>query len=201
MKKNINKKVYILVGMSILTINIIIVIILQIQNRKLEIINNEIQLKYEEIYKKCDEFASQNIQLMTQAKQDKDVINELQIENKSLKEGIERSDLIIEQGNINNDIEKESIVNKTDNIIKDEKTEMVNKAREFFEDKGIKINSSGYSEMVGTNLYTEITELEGHRVFAFTIDNYDIKDNNVWFYYSPETEVGYRYENETWTKL
>ena len=55
--------------------------------------------------------------------------------------------------------------------------------------------------MVGTNLYTEITELEGHRVFAFTIDNYDIKDNNVWFYYSPETEVGYRYENETWTKL
>ena len=36
---------------------------------------------------------------------------------------------------------------------------------------------------------------------AFTIKNYDIVNNNIWFYYSPDTNVGYRYENETWIQL
>ncbi|WP_040210857.1 hypothetical protein [Clostridium polynesiense] len=91
--------------------------------------------------------------------------------------------------------------NNNPNIQLSEKDKMVAEARKYFSDRGVKLSSSGYSEMVGTNLNSGINELEGHRVFAITIDNYDIKDNNIWFYYSPETKVGYKYQNETWTKV
>ena len=99
--------------------------------------------------------------------------------------------------NNNSSVDKESTESNEIN----EKSKMLEKAYKFFADRGIEINSSGYSEMLGTNLNSGINELEGHRVFAFTIKNYDIVNNNIWFYYSPDTNVGYRYENETWIQL
>ncbi|MBM6839825.1 hypothetical protein H9X77_16825, partial [Clostridium saudiense] len=66
----------------------------------------------------------------------------------------------------------------SENIV-DEKPKMLEKAYKFFADRGIEIDSSGYSEMLGTNLNSGINELEGHRVFAFTIKNYDIVNNNI----------------------
>lgn len=97
----------------------------------------------------------------------------------------------------NSSVDKENV----ENTIVDEKSKMLEKGHKFFADRGIEIDTSQYCEMLGTNLHSGIGELEGHRVFAFTIKNYDIVSNDVWFYYSPDTNAGYRYENETWTKL
>lgn len=115
------------------------------------------------------------------------------------------------QEKIDNDSNKQDSSNKVtqsnnnsvnnENKIVSEKDKMVVEGRKYFADRGVKVSLSGYSEMVGTNLNSGISELEGHRVFAFTIVNYDIKDNNIWFYYSPETKIGYKYEKEKWTKI
>ena len=129
MKKNISKKVYVLIFMCALVISIIMVVVLQIQNRKLEKLNNEIQSQYEEINKKVDEFASKNIQLLKQIKQGEDIIKELQIENKLLKENTGETDL-----------DKEQREAADENSNSNEKEEMVNKARKFFDDRGIKIS-------------------------------------------------------------
>ncbi len=204
MRELMKNKRFTIIGICVFVIMIITIIILQMQNRKLGMVNDEIESSYEEVNKRYDELFTQNKELLRQAMKNEVIIKELQIENKSLKENTGETDLGIDQSNDNNDaIEKKNevsnVVDENSNL--NDKADMLNKARKFFGDRGIKISSNGYSEMVGTNLNSGISELEGHRVFAFTIENYDIKDNNVWFYYSPETNAGYRYENETWMKL
>lgn len=204
MKKLIKNKISVILGICVFIIMLIWNITLQIQNRKLEIVNGNIESSYEEVNKRYDDLLSENKELLKQVTKNEVLNEELEKENKLLKESKDKAESNVEQNNEINEVienreEVSNITNENSNL--SEKEEMLNKARKFFADRGIKINSSGYSEMVGTNLYSGISELEEHRVFAFTIENYDIKDNNIWFYYSPETNAGYKYENDTWTKL
>lgn len=204
MKKLIKNKISVILGICVFIIMLIWNITLQIQNRKLEIVNGNIESSYEEVNKRYDDLLSENKELLKQVTKNEVLNEELEKENKLLKESKDKAESNVEQNNEINEVienreEVSNITNENSNL--SEKEEMLNKAIKFFADRGIKINSSGYSEMVGTNLYSGISELEEHRVFAFTIENYDIKDNNIWFYYSPETNAGYKYENDTWTKL
>lgn len=232
-KKLLNKNSKILIFIFV----ILIIIVgggLVLENKKLKISNNELQANYEEINKNYNELKEENSKLIKQTDDNKVTIEQLEAENKLLKEEKINSNTEVISNNVtsnttnsnttsnknNNNVtnnvsgnstsNNSNISNNTnssdsnenvENNIVDEKAQMVQKAHKFFDDRGIEINKSGYSEMLGTNLHSGIDELEGHRVFAFTIKNYDIINNNVWFYYSPDTNAGYRYENEVWTKL
>ena len=187
---------------------------LKVEKSELQANNTELQLKYEEINKNYKDIKEENSNLEKQYEENKTIISQLELENKTLKE--ENSSLV-SSGTVNNYAETtisstnnsnssgnsntNSSISDLENTVVDEKSKMIEKAHKFFADRGIEIDTNQYSEMLGTNLHSGINELEGHRVFAFTIKNYDIVSNNVWFYYSPDTNVGYRYENETWTQL
>ena len=80
------------------------------------------------------------------------------------------------------------------------KKDYVKEAEEYFSSKGINLNG-GYTEQVGTNLISGIDELEQGRVLAFTPINYDILDNNVWYYYNVNNKVGYKYLKGKWEKV
>nr|WP_253198338.1 toll/interleukin-1 receptor domain-containing protein [Clostridium gasigenes] len=77
----------------------------------------------------------------------------------------------------------------------------VDEAKEMIAICGVEISNNGYSEMKGTNLNTSFNELEDGRVLAFNCKDFDIVDNNIYYYYNVKNKVLYRYENNNWTKL
>lgn len=205
------KKLTIAVGTSVIILFVAISFNISRYSKELSTVKNQLndtkqkfdelqseKTKSEEKYKELEELYNDKIQ----------VVETLQNKLDSTQEDNNKKDKVVvsnDQMSSKSNNENTSVANNKSNIsptIVSEKDKMIAEARKYFSDRGIKLNNSGgYSEMVGTNLISGITELEGHRVFAFTIDNYDIKDNNVWFYYSPETKVGYKYQNKTWTKI
>lgn len=78
--------------------------------------------------------------------------------------------------------------------------EMVVEAIEYFEKLGHKL-SADYSFSVGTNLNSGIELLEDNRIIMFGIENYDFDTNNIFYYYIPEYDAGYRYDGSNWTEL
>lgn len=77
----------------------------------------------------------------------------------------------------------------------------VDEAREFIKSLGISISSGSYSERKGTNLNTGIEELEEGKVLVFSCDDFDVVDNNIWYYYNVKNQVLYKYENNKFEKM
>lgn len=77
----------------------------------------------------------------------------------------------------------------------------VYEARNHIKSLGIEVNNNSYCESKGTNLHTGIQELEDGRVLSFTCKQFDIIDNNIWYYYNVKNKVIYKYENNIFTKM
>lgn len=82
-----------------------------------------------------------------------------------------------------------------------EEKEYITQAKLLCSELGIDIATTSHSEMNGTNLYTNIEELEDGRVIAFPCNNYDIIDNNIWYYYNVKNRVIYSLINNEFSKI
>lgn len=81
------------------------------------------------------------------------------------------------------------------------KIKYIVEAKELMKSVGIRIGNSGYTESKGTQLYSGISELEDGRVVIFACENFDIIDNNVWYYYNVKNKVLYKYTDNTFLKI
>lgn len=93
-----------------------------------------------------------------------------------------------------------SFKHSTEDSISNEK-EYITEAKSKFKKLNIEITNTECKEMNGTNLYSGIAELEDGRVVAFPCKDFDIVDNNIWYYYNVKNGVIYKYENEKFSKI
>lgn len=216
-----NKRKWLIVGLIAVISGLTLYIMVNqyMINTKLVIENSNLKEKYDELENTYNDIVKKNTEneiiIKQLSKENLDIENKENInddpynkfveDNKSYEDSIINEDLNNALSNDkfyeNNNENLNNVINNNETFI-DEKTAMINEARNYFRERGIAVSeNNGYVEMVGTNLNSGISELEGYRVFAITIENYDIVTNNVWLYYSPDTKVGYKYENEIWTRV